>query len=279
MANLAQFNLRPVGREEFLARVLLEDLISSHLVQRPSHHLALAVWYQKNPSSPEQFLLELVYSDAPFEGFVSDRLSLNWKTGLNTPPFVNLRVASIEYFSKLLQKHPGEIAPYLNNYEVLYFDKKLLTPDVLKRFNVITEPQGLAKGWYVSESEYAKSRSIRELLSLYSHIRPMFGLIKTEESSDFENCRGILHVEVGQKWVPLTPEGIKTYTYYNDYQSGRPVYLLFEGGALYEVLKFEVKTAPDYASRFGFLEDTLKPNDRYPEVYLRAVPPSSQRTA
>ena len=110
-------------------------------------------------------------------------------------------------------------------------------------------------------------------------MRPMLGLVKTEESSNFENCRGILHVEVGQKWVPLTPGGIQTYTYYNDYQSGRPVYFLFEGGALYEVLKFEVKTAPDYASRFGFLEDTLKPNDRYPEVYLRAVHRSSQRTA
>src|SRR5205807_5177293 len=100
------------------------------------------------------------------------------------------------------------------------------------------------------------------LLSLREHVRPDFGLVKTEESADFENCRGVLHVEISQKWLPLSPENIRAYTYYNDQQSGRSVYFIFEGGSLYRVLKFEVKTAPEHADKL--LEKTR--DDRYPEV-------------
>jgi hypothetical protein len=132
------------------------------------------------------------------------------------------------------------------------------------------------KGWYVSNDEYTKAKNIQDLLSLHSHASPNLGLVKTEEK-DFEQCRGILHVEFSQKWLPLTPEGIQSYTYYNDQQREQPVYFLFEGGALYRVLRFEVKTAPDYADRFRLLGMT--PNDRYPEVYLRAVHPPARPAA
>jgi hypothetical protein len=281
MSNLVQFDIKSKG-EEFRLRALLEDLILSHRElrgqYRPPYQLALAVWYQKSSTNPEQFLLELVTSDTPFEGItIPDRLSLHWKRGLDVPPYVSVRSASVEYFSKLLKGLPSETTAYRNNYEVLYFDKTILSQDILSFFNVITEPRGLAKGWYISESEYVRSKSIRELLSLHGHSRPMVGLVKVEESADFDNCRGILHVEVEQRWMPFTPEGIQAHTYYNDYQSGRAVYFIFEGGSLYEVLKFEVKTAPDYATKFGLLGPT--PNDRYPEVYLRAVHPSAQPTA
>ena len=150
-----------------------------------------------------------------------------------------------------------------------------MNQEILEIFHVITEPPGLVKGWYVPESEYTKSRNIQNLLSIHGHTKPEIGLVKTEESADFENCRGLLHVEITQKWLPLSPEGIRSYTFYNDQQTGRPVYFLFEGGALYHVLKFEVKTAPEYASRLlGKTRD-----DRYPEVYLRAVRPPAQPAA
>ena len=101
--------------------------------------------------------------------------------------------------------------------------------------------------------------------------------MKVWESPDLQHCRGILHLEIEGKWLPLSPEAIRSYSYYFDVQSGRRAYFIFEGGALYEVMRFEVKTAPEYASNLGLLEKA--PNDRYPEVYLRAVHPSAQPAA
>lgn len=114
-----------------------------------------------------------------------------------------------------------------------------------------------------------KSANIQTLLSKHEHAKAEIGLTKTGESANFEHCSGVLHVEVMQTWLPLSPEAIKAYAYYNDHQSGRLVYFLFEGGSLYEVLRFEVKAAPEYAGWLGLLGRT--PDDRYPEVYLRAV--------
>ncbi len=273
MANLAQFDLGLRGREARI-RALLEDLAENRLGTQLDSRLALAVWFGKASDSEDQHLLEL-FNNFPGEGVVTDRFSLLWKTGATGPPFVNVRRTSIEFFRKLLASHPNELAQYRDRYEVIYFDKRLLTPEILELFRVVTEPPGLMRGWYVTESEYAKSKSIQNMLSIHGHTRPEFGLVKTEESVDFENSRGVLQVEVTQKWLPMSPEGIRAYTYYNDYQNGRSVYFLFEGGALYQVLKFEVKTAPEYSTRL--LGKT--PDDRYPEVYLRAVHPPAQPAA
>jgi hypothetical protein len=273
MANLAQFDMGIRGREARI-RALLEDVTQYHRGIYPQNLLALAVWFGRSPEGQEQRLLEL-FSGLPNDGFANTRFSLLWKTGVERPPFVNIRATSVEHFSRLLRESPEQLAPYKENYEVLYFDKRLVSPDILDVFDVITEPPGLIKGWYITESEYEKSKSIQGLASLHEHARPEFGLVKLEESADFENSRGVLHVEVTQKWLPISPEGIRAYTYYNDYQAGRYVYFLFEGGALYKVLKFEVKTAPEYAGRL--LGKT--PDDRYPEVYLRAVHPLAQPAA
>jgi hypothetical protein len=273
MANLAQFDLKPSG-EEARTRALLEDLTEYHTGVYEHNNLALAVWFGKTPKSQEHSVLEL-FSGIPKQSIAESRFSLHWRAGSEAPPFVNLRATSVEYFSSLLSAHSDQVAPYMDRFEVLYFDTKLLSREILDAFKIVTEPHGIIKGWYVSESEYVKSRSIQHLLSLHGHARPNLGLVKTGESDDFENCRGLLHIEVGQRWVPLSPEGLQPYAYYNDLQSGRPVYFLFEGGSLYQVLKFEVKTAPEYAGRL--LGKTI--NDRYPEVYLRAVHPSAQPTA
>ncbi len=273
MAELAQLDLRGKGREARL-RALLEDLTEYHTGIYPNNRLAFAVWFGKSVDSQEQHVLEL-FSGVPKEGIAESRFSLLWKAGSEGPPFVNLRATSVEYFSTLLTNYPEQVAPYLDRCEVLYFDKKLLTQEILNAFRVITEPPGLMKGWYITESEYAKAKSVQDLLSLHSHTRPEFGLVKTAESADFENCRGLMHVEITQKWMPFSPESIRSYAYYNDQQAGHRVYFLFEGGSLYQVLKFEVKVAPEYASLLlGKTRD-----DRYPEVYLRAVQPPAQPAA
>jgi hypothetical protein len=89
-------------------------------------------------------------------------------------------------------------------------------------------------------------------------------------------CMSRSNVEVEQGWLPLSPEGVRNYQFYTDTQADRTGYFLFEGGALYRIVKFEVKKAPEY-SRY-VLE---KPrDDRYPEVFLtvgsaaRCPPPS-----
>jgi hypothetical protein len=63
--------------------------------------------------------------------------------------------------------------------------------------------------------------------------------------------------------------------FYSDWLNGQPCYLLAEGGALYLIDKFEVIYNPDYAS----LVLEKRPDDRYLEVYLRAVHPPEQPAA
>src|SRR5205085_9931614 len=111
--------------------------------------------------------------------------------------------ARIDFFSKLLRSQPQDVQIYQRQYEVLYFDKNLLTQDILSTFQVVTEPPGLMKGWYISEEEYTHSKNVQELLSRRGHIRPELGLVKIGETADFEYCRGLPHVETSQKWLPL----------------------------------------------------------------------------
>jgi hypothetical protein len=273
MADLAQLDLMAKGRDARI-RALLEDLSIYHMGVYPQNRLAIAVWYGKSPDGPEQHLLEL-FSGLPKNEIAKSHFSLLWKTGSEGPPFVNLDATSVEYFFKLLSAYPEQVAPYRENYEVLYFDKTLLNQEVLEWFRVITEPTGLMRGWYVDENEYQRTKSTLGLLSIHGHTRPEIGLVKVEESPDFENSRGILHVQVTQRWLPLSADGIRAHNFYTDSQNNRPGYFLFEGGALFQVLRFEVKTAPEYASRLlGKTRD-----DRYPEVYLRAVHPPAQSAA
>lgn len=273
MADLAQLDLRMRGGEA-RTRALLEDVIEQHMGIKPNNRLALAVWFTKSLDSREQQLLE-VFSGLPKEGFAETRFSLLWKTGSDAPPYVNIRATSVDYFGNLLHAHPDELALYREKYEVLYFDKNLLNPAILEFFAILTEPSGLMKGWYVDQTEHEKAKNMQTLLSRHSHTRPEIGLVKTEESADFENCRGLLQVETSQRWMPLSPEGIHSYSFYNDKQNERRVFFLFEGGALFELLRFEFKTAPEYGSRLlGKTRD-----DRYPEVYLRAVQTPAQSAA
>lgn len=272
MANLAQFDIG-AKQQEFRIRALLEDLLEAYVGGRPGSKLALAVWFKKSLGLREQNLL-LVYGGVIVGGITEpERVPLYWKTGSPGSPVVSIEATDVEWFSKLQKAYPQRLLHYQNDCEVLYFDKNLLSPGILDIFRVITEPSGLIKGWYVDQDEFikgGKAKNIGGLLSIHRTSRAHFGLVKTEEK-DFETCRGILHIEASQLWVPMSPDGLQSYSYYNDWQQGRRVYFLFEGGALYQVLQFEVRTEHDYANRFGLLRET--PNDRYSEVYLQAVRP------
>ncbi len=274
MADLAQLDLAARGGEARL-RALLEDTVEYHKGIYPGNPLALAVWFGKSPRDPEHNLLEL-FSGFPMNNIAGPtRVPLLWKTGSMEAPFVVIYATSVDYFVEQLSSNARALSHFFERFEVLYFEKRLLNERVLQAFNVITEPPGLSKGWYVSSEEYAKLKTVRNLLSSHGHMRPEIGLVKIEESPDFENCRGLLHAEVSQKWLPLSPGGLSPYMFFNDLQDGRPGYFLFEGGSVYRLVKFEVRTAPEYSSRV--LE---KPrDDRYPEVYLRAVHPPEQAAA
>jgi hypothetical protein len=266
MADLAQLNLRTQG-EELKLRSLLEDLISYHKGVYPGRPLALVIWFGKSPRSNVHNLLEL-FSGLRMDRIVlSERQSLSWKTGLNEPPFVDIYATSVEHFTEQLASNAPALATYFDRFEVLYFDKWALNDEIIKAFRIITDPPGLVKGWYVSAEQHGRCATIGELLALWGNMKPHIGLLRTEESSDFEFRRGVLHVEVEQRWLPLAPGGLQNYKFDSDLQDGRPGYFLFEGGACYFILKFEVVTAPDYSGR---VLEKLR-NDRYVEVYLRAV--------
>lgn len=261
---------------EIRLRSLLEDIVGSFEgPARGVSKLALAVWFNKRSLEGTQHVLAL-YASFPMDRF-GDRIpvSLRWRTGEKGPPFAEFDWTSVDYFLQLLISNRQEIDRYFTAAEVLAFDKTLLDDRILDAFKIVTEPTRLVKGWYVDPVQYAKSKAISNLLASHNHVRPNVGLVKTYDSPDAENCRGLLQVEVNQKWVPLSLSGLKDRTFFNDLQDGRPGYFLFQGGALYQPLKFEEKTAPEYSN----LVLERLPDDRYPEVYLRAVHPTAEPAA
>jgi hypothetical protein len=276
MALLAHPDLGARGRE-FKLRALLEDFVEQYRGVRSGNKLALAVWFGKSPGSESQNVLGLFQTEMD-EIRRENPLSLLWKMdapGPPRPPFVTLHWTSVNHFSKVLQSNPDALRSFFERPEVLCFDKELLDKAILRAYNVVTEPPGLLKGWYVPAEQRNKFVTLRSLLSAYGQSKPSIGLVKIDESTDFKNCRGLLHVEVGQRWVPLSPEGLKLHTFYNDLLDERPGYFLFQGGSLYHLLKFEDKAAPESSTR---LLEQLR-DARYPEVYLRAVQPAENSAA
>jgi hypothetical protein len=271
MANLAQLDLRNRAGEVRL-RALIEDLIEQYKGYYPGRQLVLAVWFGKSPGAQVHDVL-LLYSEPRGQGVslhefsVSEPISLLWKTGTNLPPFVRLHVTSIAYFEHLIKQERSDVNHYVEGADILLFVQQGLTPTLLKEFRIVTEPAGLLKGWYVDADDYAKTPTIQSLLGSHSHARPEVGFLKIEESPDFLTRRGLIHVEVSQRWLPLSPAGILAYSYYTDWRRGRPGFFLFELGSLYKILNFEIRTAPEYSSQV--LEASH--DGRYPEVYLRAV--------
>ncbi len=275
MADLAQLDLKARGGEARL-RALLEDLINYYKGRiYPGYQLALVAWFGKSAGKPEHNLLALFTGPPMNKIAFSQRQSLLWKTGSEQPPFANIYATSVDYFTEQLRVNAAELRQYFDSFEVLYFDKQALNADILAAFKVITEPSGLMKGWYVGEDEYREWRAGRYDLRTRQRARAEIGLVKTEESRDFEYCRGLIHVEVNQRWLPLSSGALGTHSFFNDLENGHPGYFIFEGGSLYRLLKIEVKTCPEYSGR---VLEKLR-DDRYPEVYLRAVHPPERAAA
>ena len=272
MADVARLNLTEKGAEARL-RSLMEDLVDAYIGIRPGHKLSLAVWFGKSHKSEVQHLL-LLYSGPPLDQLVPGTVPLLWKTGSQGPPLVEISATSVGHFSDLIRSRAREVTQFLEAPEILYFDKTLLDATILQTFSIVTEPQGLMKGWYV-DADQAKVKTVRDLLYSRSDSRPELGLVKVWESADFESCRGLIHVEHNQKWLPLSLVGLRQFTYFNDLQGGKAGFFLFRGGAFYQILKFEEKTEPDYAN----LVLQRSSDDRYPEVYLRSVRPSEKPAA
>jgi hypothetical protein len=276
MGNLASLDFKSLGGQARI-RALLEDLVQYYVGVYPQNPLALAVWFDKSPTRADQDLLVLFSGTLRNEITVTPRQSLRWKTGIEGPPYLEVHASSVEYFTEQMRQNPSSLSRYQIQSEVLYFNKPFLTDDISRYFNVITAPAGLIRGWYIERELY--ERSLKGEINLRSRMqaRPEIGIVKTEESADFNYAKGLLQVEVNQKWLPLSSSALSVYTWYSDWQAQRPGFLLLEGGALYQILKFEVKTAPDYPIRFQLLDKI--PDDRYAEVYLRAMQPSERASA
>lgn len=277
MGNLAQLDLKVKGEEARL-RALLEDFIELYKGFRPGHELALAIWYDKVPGVPVQNLL-LVFTGPIMNTFVDGGMqAINWRAPVGGPPFAKILWTSLNFFSQSWQANRDRMRLFQSDRsEVLYFNKSVLPEDLVRSLKIVTEPSGLMKGWYLSADQPVLNQTIRRTLSSRSQSTPEIGLVKIRESDDFENCRGLIHVEISQRWVPLSPLGLNAYTFYQDWQNGNPGFFLFQLGSLYQIVTFEARMAPEYAAQFHLLEKTR--DDRYAEVYLRAVHPPEQPVA
>ena len=272
MGDLAQLNLRSKSWE-LRPRALLEDWIEYHRTSSISvqsgRPLALAVWFEKSPGSDEQNLLEL-YAGPPIRQRVMEsRFPLELDPTSQGPPFINISATTVEYFTQQLEADRPSLEKYPDRCEVLFFDKSKLNDAILAAFRIVTEPSGLLKGWYAGPSQLAEIKEGRLTVPTLQQSKPSIGLVKTYESPDFEHCRGLVHVEVNQTWIPLSSEALPNYNFYADVQGQQPGQFIFQGGSHYRILRFEVKTCPDYSA---LVLEKLR-HDRYPEVYLRAVHP------
>jgi hypothetical protein len=224
----------------------------------------------------------LVKDLPPNPRIIRHRQPLYWKTRSVVAPFVDIDLYNLDDFAQELASGNPTFTGYNQNYEVLFFDRMLLQSQyarLIDFFNILTAPPGLIRCWYIDSDTYSQYQ--RRELTLRSQMawRPHLGILKTYESPDFMFAKGVPHVEFDQRWLPLSLAAVKNYAWYSDWQSHpeQRTYLVVEGESLYQILRFEVKTAPDYATKFQLLEKL--PDDRYPEVYLRAVLPTEHAAA
>jgi hypothetical protein len=272
MAGLAQVDWQALANEAQV-RALLEDFVS-HYTLSAVNPLALAVWFEKSPQAGEHKLL-MLFTGPEMDGIETERQPLLWKAGVGGPPFIVIHWTSVRFFSQVLGSNPDFVQRSFPNVEIIYFQKRWLSRDILDAFRIVTEPLHLIKVWYLSQDEYVKGQTVQSLLGPRGSIRREVGIVKTWESPQFETCKAIVHVEVSQQWLPSSLEGARRCGFYSDWERGRPGYFLAEGGALYYIEKFEVIRAPDYER----LVVKRRPDDRYLEVYLRAVHPPEQPAA
>lgn len=273
MASLAELNL-PSRANQARLRALLNDVVQERIGVRAESRLALAVWFRKG-SEPVQNLLEL--STAELGDAFADpvQFSLGWKGGSNGPPHVRIYATSIRNFSRLLASDRQGLSQFFERYEVLFSDKTVLTREIMDEFKIVTAPSGLLEGWYIDRDHCDTAGNLATLVATYGRFNKQIGIVRTWESPDFQSCKGILHVEVDQRWVPLSPVGLTVHTFYNDWLHENSGYFLFEGGSVYRVSEFEIKTNSEYSSLV--LEKAR--DDKYVEVSLRSVRPTPESAA
>ena len=273
MAGLAQVDWQSLANEAQV-RALLEDFVS-HYTLSGLNQLALAAWFERSPQGSEHKLL-MLFTGPEMNNIEFDRQPLLWKAGVEGPPFIVIHWTSITFFSPLLRSNPNVVQQSFPGAEVIYFQRRWLTQEILDAFRIVTEPSHLIKVWCVYHDQYGTGQTVQALLASRAGRRQEVGIVTTWESPDFESRKAIFHVEVGQQWRPANPEGImQSSGFYSDWLRGRRCYLLAEGGALYYIEKFEVIYAPDYER----LVIERRPDDRYLEVYLRTVHPPDQPAA
>jgi len=274
MAGLTQIDWQSVASEANV-RALLEDFISQYTLS-PVNQLALAVWFERAPQGSEHKLL-MLFTGPEMNKIEPVRHSLLWKAGVEGPPFIVVYWTSVAFFTQQLHANSNFVQHSFPDPKVIYFQRHLLSRDIVDAFGVAPQaPPHLIKVWCVYHDQYGKGQTVQSLLASRVGMTPDSGIVKTWESPDFETCKAIFHVAVGQQWRPGNPEGImQSSGFYSDWLNGQPCYLLAEGGALYLIDKFEVIYNPDYAS----LVLEKRPDDRYLEVYLRAVHPPEQPAA
>jgi len=274
MAGLTQIDWQSVASEANV-QALLEDFIS-HYTASPVNQLALAVWFERSPQGSEHKLL-MLFTGPEMNRIEPVRQPLLWKAGVEGPPFIEIYWTSVAFFGQQLRSNYNDLQRFFRDPKVIYFQRELLLRDIVDAFGIAPQaPPHLIKVWLVRHNQYGKGQTVQSLLASRVGRKQEIGIVKTEESKDFETCKAILHVEVGQQWRPANPEAtIQSSGLYSDWEEGRPGYFLAEGGAFYQIDKFEVIYAPDYASRV--IE--RRPDDRYLEVYLRAVHPPERPAA
>ncbi len=270
MAVLSQLDLRHHAARWQL-RSLIEDVVEEHQGIYPEFPLALAVWHQINPASDEQHLLE-VFSGENHKGIASVRFSLAWKTGREIPPYVNIQSMSLDNLSHLIQTQNPELTQFLRDSEVIYFNRDLLPSTVTEAFKVKIFPPGFIRAWYIPADEF-RNTNAPALWAKFRNARAGVGLVKFDESPDRQACKAIAQVEISQRWVPISARAVATYSFYIDVDLGAPGYWLLDGGAAYQILRYEVQFAPDLARMLQLVEPAC--DARYPVLYLRAMPPSS----
>jgi hypothetical protein len=267
--------------KEILIRNSLMSLVKAHESLK-DYQLCLAVWFNKSGSAvalnptlglpianaDEAYLLEV----APEFGFLKMTHAQANSYGLGHIKKLHHWMVSPEKLEEVLASDCKDIpelkeALKRGDYETLSIYPAGLTYRANNTFGQdFRLPDNAVEGWYLPVADFEKYKNTKQ--SPILNASASLAVLLLEESADFTHRKGImLSRGYTGSWMPNTNDGMIQFSWYNDWKSEKPGFIVLKGGRAYSILGFESISKPSVSKTIRY------PNadDIYVQVLLRVV--------
>jgi len=251
-----------------VVRAELEKLVWAHRYL-PDRAVLLAIWYRKSDQREIHLMEAYDSKEAPQIPVIPVHLlhennSSNWPFA--EPLHHILLFSGRSQLEWMIANNDPLVGELQKDREVIFIQPDELSPSILQTLMIRTQPDGLVKGWYIPAPNLESMIQTGQRRT--PDARPTVGVLQVSTLTDLDRKAGITHVEVDGRWLPSTKNGVNSYTWYTDSVQGQPGAILFEGGDLFQIKGFEIRTSMDYSRK------VLSPNsgDEYIEAHLSRIP-------